>query len=318
MKKHLLCLTVDTDPDGLSGRVTNRQTLRWEGLEYLQRLPDDLGATPNLGQIPLTWFVRADGQLESILGTPAYLLETYHAFWSTLKTAGHEIGWHPHLYTQPRPEDAALLITDPQRAQDELERLWSALKSNFHATAFRHGEGWHTPRTYNVVERLGFHCDSTAIPGRSGIVGHPMNWDGAPNQPYFPDPEDLRKSGPQRPMVELPMNTWRLQAPHDAAPRVRYMNPAVHPGLFANALKNWENACNASASDLCVWVMIFHPDEVLESLGADALYSRSVRDLCRNLLSIAESLRRLGQEFVWTTVSEAAARWRTDQQCMIA
>jgi hypothetical protein len=62
--------------------------------------------------------------------------------------------------------------------------------------------------------------------------------------------------------------------------------------------------------------MIFHPDEVLESLGADALYSRSVRDLCRNLLSIAESLRRLGQEFEWTTVSEAAARWRTHQQCM--
>lgn len=318
MKKHLLCLTVDTDPDGLSGRVTNRQTLRWEGLDHLQRLPDDLGATPNLGQIPLTWFVRADGQLESILGTPSYLLERYNTFWLTLKAAGHEIGWHPHLYTQPRPEDAALLITDPQRAQDELERLWNALKSDFHATAFRHGEGWHTPRTYNAVERLGFDCDSTAIPGRGGVDGHPMNWNGAPNQPYFPDREDLCKSGPQRPMLELPMNTWLLQAPHDAAPRVRYMNPAVHPGVFANALKNWENACNVIASDLCVWVMIFHPDEVLASQGADALYSRSVRDLCGNLLSMTESLQRLGHDLQWTTVSEAAARWRIHQRCVIA
>jgi hypothetical protein len=95
------------------------------------------------------------------------------------------------------------------------------------------------------------------------------------------------------------------------------MNPAVHPSLFANALKNWENACNACASDLCVWVMIFHPDEVLASLGADALYSRSVRDLCGNLLLITEGLRCLGHDFEWTTVSEAAARWRT-HQCVIA
>ena len=96
------------------------------------------------------------------------------------------------------------------------------------------------------------------------------------------------------------------------------MNPAVHPGLFANALKNWENAWNESGSDLCVWVMIFHPDEVLASQGADALYSRSVRDLYRNLLLVAESLQRNGQEFEWTTVSEAAACWRTHQQCVIA
>ena len=38
MKKHLMCLTVDTDPDGLSGKVTNRKCLAWEGLEQLQSL----------------------------------------------------------------------------------------------------------------------------------------------------------------------------------------------------------------------------------------------------------------------------------------
>ena len=40
MKKHLLSLTVDTDPDGLSGKVTNRNALKWQGLERLQSLPD--------------------------------------------------------------------------------------------------------------------------------------------------------------------------------------------------------------------------------------------------------------------------------------
>ena len=223
--------------------------------------------------------MRADGQLESILGSAAYLLETYEAFWAKVKKAGDELGWHPHLYCQENPEDPAVIIADPLQAQDELERLWSNLKTILAPTAFRNGEGWHTPETYATVEQLGFRCDSTAIPGRSGGPGHPMNWTGAPNRPYFPAAGDLCKPGPERSMMELPMNTWRLQAPHDDAPRVRYMNPAVHPHLFANALKNWENACAHLTAGLCIWVMIFHPDEVLATLAEDALYARSTQAL---------------------------------------
>ena len=319
MKRHLLCLTLDTDPDGLNGRVPNRRSLEWEGLERVQRLPEELSALAvTLGRVPMTWFVRADGQLESILGDATYLLETYDNFWTTVKQAGDEVAWHPHLYRQNKPEDAAVIITDPLQAQDELERLWNKLKSALAPTAFRNGEGWHRPETYATVERLGFRCDSTAIPGRIGGPGHPMNWQGAPNQPYFPASDDLRKPGPERSLLELPMNTWRLQAPHDDAPRVRYMNPAVHPRLFANALKNWENACTISPSDLCVWVMIFHPDEVLATQGDDALYARSTQTLCANLVSVAESLRRLGHDFEWVTISDAAERWRGHQQRLSA
>jgi len=318
VKRHLLCLTVDTDPDGLSGKITNRQTLSWDGLESLQRLPDQLGDFAKLGRVPITWFVRADGQLESILGSPAYLLETYQDFWTKVRADGNELGWHPHLYRQKKPEHAALLITDPLQAQDELDRLWNNLKPILAPTVFRNGEGWHTTETYATVERLGFLCDSTAIPGRSGAPGHPMNWLGAPNQPYFPVSDDLCKPGPERSMLELPMNTWRLQAPHDDAPRVRYMNPAVHPHLFANALKNWENACNVLPSDLLIWVMIFHPDEVLSTRGEDALYSRSMLALCANLVSVADSLRHLAHDFEWVTVSEAAERWRGHQQRLSA
>ena len=66
-KKHLLCLTLDTDPDGLNAQVADRKTLDWTGLEYAQRLPDELDRfAKELGQVPMTWFIRADGQLESI------------------------------------------------------------------------------------------------------------------------------------------------------------------------------------------------------------------------------------------------------------
>ena len=114
------------------------------------------------------------------------------------------------------------------------------------------------------------------------------------------------------------MNTWLLQAPYDAAPRVRYMNPAVHSHLFRSAVANWERACESARADLNIWVMIFHPDEVLAGQGVDALNSRSVPDLCRNLLLITDALRRLGHEFEWTTVAEAGERWRIHQQCLIA
>ena len=272
---------------------------------------------PRLGRVPITWFVRADGQLESILGTAAYLLEKYDSFWSAAKRTGDEIGWHPHLYRQVRAEDAVALIADPREARDELERLWGDLKNNFGPTAFRNGEGWHTPETYAVVERMGFRVDSTVIPGRNGGPSHPMKWDGAPNQPYFPATNDLRKAGAERPMLELPMNTWRIQARHDVVPRLRYMNPAVHPHLFAEALKSWENTLAALPEDLSVWVMIFHPDEVMAA-EPDGLYSRSTRALCTNLASIAGTVRRLGQDFEWTTVSNAAERWRGHQQRLIA
>jgi len=318
VKEHLLCLTVDTDPDGLSGKVIDRQTLRWNGLEYLQTLSDDFAGASELGPVPLTWFVRADGQLESILGTPAYLLEKYANFWAEVRTLRHEIAWHPHLYRQVRRGDEVALIANPNEAQDELERLWSRLKPCLFATTFRNGEGWHTPETYAAVERLGFPCDSTGIPGRSGVNGHPMNWSGAPNLPYFPQLEDLCMSGPPRDMLEIPMNTWYLQAPHDRSPRLRYMNPAVHCSLFTKALESWENACKASTSELSVWVMIFHPDEVLETQSADGLYARSIRDLRKNLQAMADCLRRLGYMFEWTTVSYAAKRWRAHHQRTIA
>ena len=318
MNKHLLCLTVDTDPDGLSGKVTDRQTLKWRGLETLQTLPAEIHALPKLGSIPITWFIRADGQLESILGSASYLLEKFERFWATANNNGHELAWHPHLYRQASPEDDALIISDPNEAQEELERLWDKLRGVLPTTSFRHGEGWHTPRTYATVEKLGFHCDSTAIPNRKGGNGHPMNWTGAPNQPYFPDFVNLCAAGTERGLLELPMNTWLVQAPYDGAPRLRYINPAVHPHLFANALQNWENARQFSSTDLCVWVMIFHPDEVLPAEREDDLYARSPTALFRNLISFQESLRQADIEVEWVTIGEAAKMWRRSRLRQIA
>ena len=119
MTKHLLCLTIDTDPDGLSGKVTNRQTLKWDGLKSLQNLPELLKS------IPITWFIRADGQLESILGCATYLVEQYETLWTYVRDAGHELAWHPHLYRQSKPEDEPTV--ELQLDVDDFERLHETL-----------------------------------------------------------------------------------------------------------------------------------------------------------------------------------------------
>lgn len=318
MNKHILCLTVDTDPDGLSGRVTDRQNLRWQGLEALQTLPAEMQALPRLRSIPITWFVRADGQLESILGSPSYLVEKFDGFWESVKNAGHELAWHPHLYRQVNPEVEAIIISDPNEAQEELERLWGKLHGVLPTITFRHGEGWHTPQTYATVERLGFRCDSTAIPNRMGGNEHPMNWSGAPNQPYFPDVDDLCAAGTGRGLLELPMNTWLVHAPYDSTPKLRYMNPAVHPRIFSAALRNLGNTQEFSSTELCVWVMIFHPDEVLAIEQEDQLYARSRTALFTNLISFQENLQRANIEAEWVTISEAAEMWRRSRLKQIA
>lgn len=319
MKKHLLCLTLDTDPDGLSGKVVNRRALQFDALARALHLPDELGnEAGKLGQVPITWFVRADGQLESVLGTARYLLEKYDACWKALRKSGHELGWHPHLYRQKSAQDEPRIIRDPAEAREELERLQVILAPDFAPTAFRNGEGWHSAETFATIERLGFLCDSTAMPGRAGGPEHLVDWQGAPNQPYFPRMDNLCSPGPERSLLELPMNTWRLKAPYDREPRIRYMNPAVRRELFLDALGDWADSIGTIRADLYVWVLIFHPDEVFSTGASDLLYSFSSRTLCDNLVSLVERLQGLGHEFEWMTVSSAAERWKNHWRGLVA
>jgi hypothetical protein len=316
MSRHLFCLTVDTDPDGLNARPPDRRSMAWDGLiEAQQNLPQDLAdlSTSMDAKLPLTWFIRVDGQLQTNYGTPLYLLERFDDFWCRSLKWGHELGWHPHLYRQSDPENEPIFISDAGEASEELERLWLKIKSSpFTPTAFRNGEGWHSKETFAAVEKLGLLCDSTAIPGRRGGDQHPMNWLGAPNQPYFPDRTDLRVSGPARALLEIPMNTWRVCAPYDESPQIRYMNPAIHGELFSNSLDEWQKTISLMDGGLHVWVLIFHPDEIMPNRETDLLYAHSRQALCRNVAAMIERVKRVGHGLEFVTLSAAAQEWKRD------
>jgi hypothetical protein len=305
--RNLLCLTIDTDPDSLTGKVIDRQRLEWRGLEQIDDLLESLGPLRNRwGAVPITWFIRADGQLRDVLGSSFYLLERFESLWARVTAAGDELGWHPHLYRQTRSKEA-VLITDPSEAVDEIKRLWDDLSSrSFRAVSFRNGEGWHYPCTVATVEEIGFSWDSTAVPGRRGNAEHPMDWTGTPNHPYFPDPIDIRQPGNTRSLLEIPMNTWRLKAAYDPEPRLRYINPAVHEELFKAALSTLE--LNA-ATGLQLWTFILHPGEILNGGVADQLYPRLAATVCRNLGTFAESLAAMGHSVEFMTLSQAGGEW---------
>lgn len=308
MALHYVCLTIDTDPDGLSGPLADRHTLVWRGLEVAIA---ELVPRLRSAGIAVTWFVRADGQLRDRMGTALYLLERYAPFWDAARARGDEIGWHPHLYRQPNPDHPPQLISEPQAACDELQRLWADLQGMpFAWRAFRNGEGWHTPETLRCIESFGIAYDSTAIPGRDDSPSHPRNWDGAPNQPYYPSQVDIRRHGPPRPLLEVPMTTWLVQAPYDRAPRLRYMNPTLHRPLFASALRRWLNELAIARDDRWLWTFILHPDDAMPIATPDALYAHDPKVVLDNLRAFQQALTTRGHTVIFLTLSAAADQWR--------
>ncbi|MEO0597154.1 MAG: hypothetical protein AAF126_13660 [Chloroflexota bacterium] len=309
MAEHILVLTVDTDPDALSTQHPDRRTLTWEGLDFA--IAHFHAALP---EWVFTWYVRADGQLEHAYGNTQYLLDTHADFWRKAVAHGDELGWHPHLYTVPA-DDSVMpdIITDSRQATDALYRIWADLQTaDFEFASFRMGEGWHTAQTLNTVESFGFTIDSTCIPERDdSATGHPRNWAGAPNQPYYPAQDSPRKIGDPRPLLEIPMNSWVFKTSYDTAPKQRYMNPCIHPELWQQALSNWQASLPNADNDTYIWTMILHPNEALPHDEADLLYAYSLDAVRDNLNRLVDTIQARGDSVRIMTMAQAANVWRT-------
>jgi len=306
MIQHTICLSIDTDPDGLNTHTPDRRSLVWDGLHYAMTHFHDA-----LPQIPLTWYVRADGQLEHVYGSLRYLFDAHAGFWQQAIERGHELGWHPHLYHKLEDGNSQL-IRDSEQALDELERIWQAVAAvPFELASFRMGEGWHTTQTLNLVESLGFAVDSSAIPGRDDSPsGHPRNWRNAPNHPYFPADDDIRLAGAQRPLLEVPMNSWAFQASYDNVPKLRYMNPCIHADLWQQAVAYWQQQVQQSTATQHVWCLILHPAEAMPHDDNDRLYAYSLDVMRANLHYFTARIEHMEHAYQYSTVSAAARRWR--------
>lgn len=312
MTRHLLVLTIDVDPDGLNREFKNRQALTWDSLPRLPWFTGDV--PPVLERIPVTWFVRADGQLRDSFGDSLHLFSTYEDFWSRSSDRGDEIAWHPHLYKNTEKGGLPALIEDPSEAIEEIERLWEDLRAlNREFTAFRSGEAWMTAPMLNRLEKLGLEVESSVLPGRKGGADNPMNWLEAPNHPYYPDRDDMIKPGDGRDILEIPINTWLTKASYDEQPRVRYMNPAVREDVFRDAVSRWEKRTLADSGEqdgLKIWVLILHPEEMVSAETPDLLYANDQGAFCRNLTFLGDTIEAAGCALEYTTLTRAARSWK--------
>lgn len=304
MSQHLICLTIDTDPDGLNTHNPDRSDLSWDGLhfamrEFYEALPD----------IPLTWYVRADGQLEAAYGSVRWMMETYIDFWREAIQRGDELGWHPHLYSVPEQGEPQI-IRESETAVAELKRIHARLQDvPFDLKSFRMGEAWHTAATLNLLEQLGYTIDSTAIPDRDDSAsGHPRNWAGAPNYCYYPDNQSPHVVGTKRALLEVPMNTWRFQASYDKSPKLRYMNPCIHADLWQQALDYWQE--NLPNHALHIWNLILHPAEAMPHDAPDLLYAYSLEVMVKNINALVQRIEGRGDSVAFTTIAHAAQQWR--------
>jgi hypothetical protein len=313
MTRHLLSLTIDTDPDGLSGPNTDRQTLRWDSLACLQHLPDLLNdaLSPVCDCVPITWMVRADRQVGEVMGSACYLLDAFDDLWQRVLGLEHEVGWHPHLYERCPRTGRYGLCTDSRRVADQLVSVAEEIAGSLiDRSLFRNGEGWHTAATIGLLEELGVRSDTTAIPGRVGRQGNPMDWTGTPNQPYHPHPDDVRVPGPWRRLLELPINTWAVRGPDESEPKLRCMNPAVQTPVFRESLDHWCSRLADHDQELCVWVLMSHPDEMADVSTDARLYARQVTAVAENLRSMIDRIESSDASAEFVTISQASALWR--------
>jgi hypothetical protein len=313
MKKNLICLTIDTDPDGFSGPAVNRHSLQFNALDMMRDFSQLLLASDYLKDwhVPVTWFVRADDQIQCAFGDPMYLFHRFEDMFVQAVEHGHELGWHPHLYSIHHDKPSVVEIADEIAACEQIGRIWQHVqKGPEPIVCFRNGEGWHTALTLNFLEEIGILYDSTAIPGRRRDDGHPLDWERCANHPWFPDPADIQKSIRTRSILELPMNTWLVNAPYDTRPKLRYMAPSVHQHIFAQSLANW-NSNAQSDSDLNVWILICHPDELVPLTGPDRLFSGSTDSLFRNLSMLARCIQNQGDQVEFVSLRTAGEQWKS-------
>ena len=311
--KVLLNLTVDLDPDGQNEVVRDRNTLDFESLELLMR--EIGGARPAISGEPLrfNWFIRADRQIERSFGKVDGLVRQYRAFWDRALSSGDELCWHPHLYKEANGD--FVLIDDEADCLEELRYLRNEIGAcGCSFSTFRCGEARMTAAMFDLVESFGFLQESTAIPGYfNDSFG--QNWLEAKNRPYFPAAGRITAEGPARKMLEMPMNSWYLQASYDAKPKLRYLNFSVHHEYFTESLSRLPESffSRENILDVPVLTAVSHPEEIVSDKPGNDLYPRTFDNFLSNIRSFVEYFadRRTRVEF--STLGESGKFWR--EQC---
>jgi hypothetical protein len=304
-----ICITIDIDPDGLSGQFIDRNTLTFDAFNAIKNPIFDLLEQNTKENIPITWFVRIDEQIKINKGSYLYLFENNQKFWQNCNKQNHEIAWHPHLYKIINGI-ASDILKDNQEIEDNILNIWNEITSNqIKIETFRNGEGWMTTHLFNLLETLNIKTDSTAIAKRVVNDITSKDWTNIPNHHYYPDFYNCKHIGVKRNTIELPMNSWKFQTSYDTTTKLRYINPAIHTNYFLKGLEyindNWNEYKNTDT-----WVFITHPDEIAPNKENNLLYANSIKIYAENILLFQKFIEQKNIPVKYTTIDEATKKYR--------
>lgn len=307
---------IDTEADDQwSERGRREMAVRnAERLPSLQRLFEGFGVRPSY---VVTWEMATR--------------ETSAAVLRELAASGRcEIGTHLHPWSSPpfRPEDLAGHTYPHNLPAELLERQLAELTAvieeriGVRPTTYRAGRNGFDGGTLPILEKLGYTVDTSVDPLFNERRKRGMVFDGAPLDPYHPDPADVRRPGTST-ILEVPISSATspalpkaLEAAYTRLEPIRWRGGLKRLGLrpvwlrpsytalrdalgFADRLAREKRPCAN---------IIFHSSEILPGGSPytpdEASVTRFLDDLARLLEHLTGRLGARG-----ATYREFAAAW---------
>lgn len=307
---------IDTEADDQWSEQGRRamEVRNAERLPDLQRLFEGFGVRPSY---VVTWEMATRDSSAAVL--------------RELAGGGRcEIGTHLHPWSSPpyRPEDLAGHTYPHNLPPELLERQLSELTAvieeriGVRPTTYRAGRNGFDGATLPILEKLGYRVDTSVDPLFNERRKRGMVFAGAPLDPYYPDPADVRRPGRSK-ILEIPISSATapalpkaLEAAYTRLEPIRWRGGLKRLGLrpvwlrpsytalpdalrFAERLAREQRPCAN---------IIFHSSEILPGGSPYTPDAASVTRFLDDLARLLEHLTgRLGATSA--TYAEFAAAW---------
>jgi len=311
----VLVMGCDCDPLGPSALPRQGRASDWQlTAQILKALAAKLrNLLPQGPALKLTFLIRSDTYMQEAFGEYAYCARVSHDFLDEMRSEGHEIGWHPHLWRWSGKWVAEL--EDSEFIKGCLVNGFNSLNDYFRLSSVRTGWDFMSNEIMETFESLGLQADFSALPGikyHETERGIAHDWVGAPTRFYFPSRNDYRAAavGARFEVLEMPITLtesprpvswirpfidWRHGARRSTT-RYEALNIAKHPIFNRHAFERVLDRADHSSYILSY----FHPSDLADS----RLFS--MKYLETNIWRLSVLCRKKKMQFVTMTAKEAA------------
>ena len=305
-KKNFLpiLITFDTDSDDFQNQKFSSKQLSWNGISEgipkiksaLEDIKDCFGNSPKI-----TWFVRADNEINKIYGDSNFIFKKFHKIWRECEFLGDEIGWHPHLGKQDN-QGNWLQETNLKKIRNIIEDTYENFKEiNYLPKSVRVGGTFGSNELNKIFDKLNILCNSSSFPGRVFDFGsYKVSWLNSPKIPYFPDKANYSKSGKNNyNTLQIPLTVLPIKALYDEQYYDRYLDLTFKNSLIKKSFFK-------ILPNLNFIVTLSHPNIIINELRntQHGLLSFDIKNLYNNLVLIMKECKKHNLKTNFMTINE--------------